>query len=390
MFTKTKAILSVVALSLAGIIVANTIIPNEVDANYASNNQIQTVDGYNICHLRDDGWCGITQFDGDNVNFEACAGLKVHCNKTAVDYTMYSHSAQVTNGTVTIKRANASSDLGAIKMDETKSFDIKTIINQINIANDKGIYTLSLKVDMYKTPVSILLYYDGDKIQTCWQTSYDQHDIDRWNEVVGNLDPNTCLDMYVGNKSVPITYPTSGTDGACNHVQEWCDLSDEIVKNPEWSNEMKVYSLVMYLTRNYAYDDYRVNMCNNTSRAMKKGVWNDDNLFMYYNKVGQCWDFANVMTIMCRHHGISCTSVENEGHTVNAIWMNGEWIAVDVSALVANHCDTEDTAASNWKHYRTSTYEQCYGYYDGSMDTYNQALATPETTLSNKSGKNPM
>ncbi len=385
-----KIILSLVAITAVIAITANTIIPKEVDSNYAAKDQIQAIDGYTICHLNDDGWCGITQFDGDNVNFEACAGLKVHCDKTVVNYTMYSHSAQVTNGTVTIKRAASSSDLGSIKTDETKSFDMKTIINQMNIANAKGIYTLSLKVDMYKTPVSILLYYDGNKVQTCWQTACTQHDIDRWNEVIGKLDPKTCLDMYVGNKNNPITYPTSGTGGACNHVQEWCDLSDEIIKKPDWSNEMKVYSLVMYLTRNYAYDDYRAYILNNTSRAMTKGVWNDDNLWMYYNKVGQCWDFANVMTIMCRHHGIPCTSVENEGHTVNAVWMNGEWIGIDVSALVAHHCDTEDTDPKNWKKYRTSTYSQCYGYYDGSMDTYNQALATPETCLFNKSGKNPM
>lgn len=123
---------------------------------------------------------------------------------------------------------------------------------------------------------------------------------------------------------------------------------------------------------------------------MTTNSWNDDNLWLYYNKVGQCWDFANVMTIMCRHHGIPCTSVENEGHTINAVWMNGEWIGINVSALVANHCDTKDTDTKNWKHYRTGTYKQCYGYYDGAMNTYNQALATPETTLSTGSGKNPM
>ena len=196
--------------------------------------------------------------------------------------------------------------------------------------------------------------------------------------------------MYVGNKNNPITYPTSGTNGACNHVQKWCDLSDEIIKIDTWSDEMKVFALVKYLTQNYAYDDYRVNTLNNTSRAMKKGVWSDDNLFMYYNKVGQCWDFANALTIMCRHQGIPCTSAENDGHTVNAVWMCGEWIAIDVSSLVSNHCDTEDTDPKNWKHYRTGAYNRFYGYYDGTMETYNQALATPETTLSNRSGKNPM
>lgn len=390
MFTKTNPIISLIALVIAVVIVGNTVIPNETDANYAGTDQIQAIDGYTICHLNNDGWCGITQFDGDNVNFEACAGLKVHCDKNSVDYTMYSHSNQIDDGTVTIERSAYSADLGAIKVDETKTFDIKAIIAQMGVQNAEGIYTLSLKFGVYKNPVSILLYYDGNKVQTCWKTACTQHDIDRWNEIVSKLDPKDYVKMYVGNKNNPITYPTSGTGGACNHVQEWCDLSDEIIKKPEWSNEAKVYAMVMYLTRNYAYDDYRVSVLDNASRAMTTNSWNDDNLWLYYNKVGQCWDFANVMTIMCRYQGIPCTSVENEGHTVNAIWMNGEWIAVDVSALVANHCDTEDTAPSNWKHYRVSNYRTSYGYYDGTMDTYNQALATPETTLSTRSGKNPM
>ena len=240
------------------------------------------------------------------------------------------------------------------------------------------------------TAYRISLFYDGKKIQTCQENSQSQHDVDKWNALTKNIDPDTCLSMYVGNKGNPITYPTSGTSGACNHVQKWCDLSDEIITIPDWSDEMKVFALVLYLTKNYAYDDYRVSILNNTSRAMKDNAWTDDNHFMFFNKVGQCWDFANALTIMCRHQGIPCTSVENEGHTVNAVYMCGEWIAIDVSSLVSNHCDTEDTNPDNWKHYRTGAYNQYYGYYDGTMDTYNQALATPETTLSNRSGKNPM
>ncbi len=390
MFTKTNPIISLIAFVIAAVIVGHTVIPNETDASYAGNDRIQNIDGYTICHLRDDGCCGATQYDGDNVNFEAGAGLKVHCDKTSVDYTMYSHSTKINDGTVTIERSAYSADLGAIKVDETKSFDIETIIDQMGVQNAAGIYTLSLEFDAYKNPVSILLYYNGSKVQTCWKTACSQYDIDRWNSIVGDLDPNTCLDMYVGNKNCPITYPTSGTGGACNHVQEWCDLSDEIIKFDTWSDEMKVFALVKYLTENYAYDDYRVYCLNNTSRATKDKAWSDDNHFMYYNKVGTCFDATCALTIMCRHQGIAATSMENAHHTVSCVFMNGEWIGIDVSALMANHCDTEDTDPENWKHYRIGPYNRYYGYYDGDMDTDNQALATPETMLSTGSGMNPM
>ncbi len=372
----------------------HTIICFEADSPYATAINTLKTGGYTIHHLSDDGVCGATQFKGDNIDYEGFAGLKIHCNKTIVEYTMYSHSPAFQNGKVYFQYDDPTSSayyLGCIDVDDTKAFNITDAANKMGIEDETGLYALTLMSgEDNKEPVSIYLYYDGNKVQTCRKSYFSQYDVERWNAIIGNLDPNTCLGMYVGNMSNPITYPTSGTNGACNHVQKWCDLSDEIVQNDDWSDEMKIFALVKYLTQNYAYDDYRVNTLNNTSRAKKKGVWNDDNLWMYYNKVGQCCDFANALTIMCRHQGIPCTSAENDGHTVNAVWMCGEWIAIDVSSLVSNHCDTEDTDPKNWKHYRTSAYNQYYGYYDGTMDTYNQALATPETTLSNRSGKNPM
>ena len=390
MFTKTKTFFSVVALVIAAVISGNTIVPKEVDTQYAAQEKLQSVDGEYICHLRDEGWCGFTNFGGENINYEGLAGLKVQCNKTKVNYTMYTHTKPITEGKVTVQRGESSIELGNVKIDETKSFDIKTAAKQMGLENTVGVYTLSLKVDLYKEPVDINMYYNGSKVQVCWVTNCSQYHIDRWNKLVANLDPETCLDMWVGNKNNPLTYPTSGTNGNCNHVQEWCDLSDEIIIKPEWSNETKVCAMVLYLVRNYAYDDYRVQTLKNVSRANTDDAWTDDNHFMFYNKVGQCWDFANVLTIMCRHQGIPCTSVENYDHTVNAVWMNGEWVAIDVSALVAHHCNTKDTDPKLWLEYHTDSYENAYGYYDGTMDTYNQALATPETTLSNRSGKNPM
>ena len=196
--------------------------------------------------------------------------------------------------------------------------------------------------------------------------------------------------MYVGSKTIPITYPTSGTDGNCNHVQEWCDISDEIIIDDNWSDEAKVFAFVLYLSRNYAYDDWRVSYNNNKSRATLAGRWDDASLWTLENRVGTCWDMANIMTIMCRHHGIPCTSVENNHHTVNAVWLRGEWVAIDVSSLLQHHCYTEDTAPDGWIYRHDGSWSSYYGYYDYMMDTYNQALATPETTLSNKSGKNPI
>ena len=368
-------------------------IQTEADTKYAANTNAIVVDGYTIHHLSDDGICGATQFRGDNIDYEGFAGLKVQCNKNTVEYTMYSHSSSFRSGIVSIMKNGDHTilNLGNIKVDESKSFDITDIIKQLGTESPIGLYTLKLMTGTDNMePVSIWLYYDGSIVKTCRYNMNNQSDISAWNAVIGNLDPNTCLDMYVGSQSNPITYPTSGQNGNCNHVQEWCDLSDKIIIHDDWTDEAKVFAMVLYMTRNYSYDDYRVQTLHNKSRATEADVWNDDNLWMYYNKTGQCWDFANTLCIMCRHQGIPCTSVENNGHTVNAVWLRGEWVAIDISVLTPKHCYTKDTDPKNWRSQRDSCYRNSYGYYDSTMETYNQAIATPETTLTYRSGKNPM
>lgn len=391
--SKIKLIVSLIVMSTA---ISHISMPAlcEIDSSLKGSTQAMQLGSNNIVGLGDNGTCGITNYIGDYIDYEGFAGLRVHTDGTLVDYTMYSHSNNYDNGTVYIQNNcldNTRIDLGSIKVDETKSFDIKEIASKMNIDDTTGLYKLTIMTGKEGNEYAVMfLYYDGKKAQYCRCISQRKEEIDKWNTVVSNLDPNTCLNMWVGNKNIPITYPTSGTNGSCNHVQEWCELSDEIVLHDDWTDEAKVFALVLYLTRNYAYDHYRVDTLNNTSRAMKDDAWTDDNHFMFYNHVGQCWDMANALAIMCRHQGIPCTTVENNHHTVNAVWLRDEWIAIDVSALVQNHCKQEDTNSDDWMHYRDTRYAYSYGYYDSTMNTYNQALATPETTLSNRSGKNPM
>ncbi len=363
------------------------------DSTYSSTNDSLEVGVNTIHHLADDGICGITNYIGDSLDYEAFAGLKVHCKKTTVEYTMYSHADDYKDGKVSIKylsNSKSETSLGTIKIDETKSFDLKSIAKKMGLKTTTGIYVLTINsAKDYKQYCYMYLYYDGKKVQTCRMNSCGQDDIDAWNKLIGKLDPNTCLDMWVGNKNVPITYPTSGMSGNCNHVQKWCDKSDEIIKHDDWSDELKVYAFVMWMNRNLAYDNYRVDTLKNVSRASKAGKWNDDSLFTYGNNVGQCWDFANILTIMCRHHGIPCTTAENDGHTVNAVWLRDEWVAIDVSEVVGYHCYTKDTSKDGWKKFRNENYHNRFGYFDANMDTYNQALATPEIMSSTGSGKNP-
>ena len=116
--------------------------------------------------------------------------------------------------------------------------------------------------------------------------------------------------------------------------------------------------------KNYAYDEYRVSNLNMVSRANKAGVYNDDSYYALGNHVGVCWDFTNMMVIMCRHHGIPATSVENDVHTAVAVYLNGEWSIIDVTPLTKYECVTLDTDKSKWRPaataFRTSHYYGCF------------------------------
>lgn len=391
------ATVALMAVSVAGSTISTTV---NTDAPYSGVNA--SADPYEVKRsplgvvttIRDDGTCGITNFTNDYLEYEALAGLRVHCHdNTKIDYTCYSHTSKYTEGDIYFYRGhdkNSELKLDHIKMDETKTIDIKDMIAKLPAVDDvKGLY--SIKIDFGNDQQALQnLYYDGSVVKACRCNSTIAPDMEKWKALVGNLDPKDCLDLYVGNPNVPITYPTSGTDGKCNHVKAWCDKSDEIIFNDDWTDEAKVWACVFWLVKNVAYDDYRVDKLKNASRATEAQCWTDDKLWTLGNNVGQCWDYANIMTIMLRNHGVPCTSAENTGHTVNLVWLRDEWVAIDVSALVQYHCATKDTDKSNWTKCAHADYTWLYGYYDNNMDTYNQALATPETTLVYMSGHNPM
>ena len=345
--------------------------------------------------LRDEAVCGITNYRNDYIDYEGFAGIRVNIERMRVNVTTYDNTVQKSydHGNVFLYKYGEEENswrLFVLNGGESASFIFDRTLIGLKPVEKTGVYFLRYETGGEYTEIA--LYYDGETVRTCRIGRYADMDrrITVWNRLIGNLDPDKCLEMYVGNKNYPITYPTSGTNGNCNHVQNWCDLSDELIKSDDWSDDKKVFAMTVYLVRNCAYDDYRAITMNNKSRAMDAGIWDKDEMFMWGNKVGTCWDFGNVLTIMCRHHGIPCTTVDNDHHTVNAVWLHNEWTAIDLSDLAMYHCLEKDTDPSKWVSRRSSTYRDSYGYYDIKMDTYNQGLATPETTLAGGTDRNPM
>ncbi len=343
-------------------------------------------DALDVYHLGDEAICGITAIRNDSIDFEAIAGFRATCDGKNVTITPYSHNnTYATGGTVYVSTTKYDKvAIGTIKHNETKTFDVGGAIDSHTMDKNTGIYRLSL--GLVDQDATMFLYYDKKTIQTCRVGQKMERCIRKWNALVSDMNPDDYLDInYVGVKNNPITYPTSGQGNNCVHVDEWRQLSHTLLDkfaNNGWSDEVKVYYMTYYLAENYAYDDWRVSTNHNVSRATLAQTWNDDSLWMYYNKVGNCWDCANVLTIMCREQGIPCTSVDNRGHTAVAVWLNDEWVCVDLSVLMRYHCVEKDTNPKKWIENREMKFRQAFGYYSDEFDTYNQGLCTFITATS--------
>lgn len=317
------------------------------------------------------------------IDFEGYYGFTLNTTGGKITVTPYKHTKSVSKDDV---------ELTLYMMDSYKLENGKSIgkaplgeTTELGIALKEGyVYAIGGKfacdgIDEKQECLGYLVLHDG-KPQACRYS--DRYSDDGWMKEWHTLMDGENPEDYLSNEK--ITYPTSGSGNCVVHVKQWEDISDEIVGKhiDDWSDECKLFAFVDYLSKNVAYDDYRARQKNNRSRANLAGDYTKDEYFTLGNNVGVCWDYTNILAIMCRYHGIPCTSVENERHTINAVWIGGRWIPVDLTDTAKWNCATEDTSRENWKKNGSATY--CYygKYNTGShFDTVNESIWTREKGL---------
>ncbi len=383
---------AMLALTGCGTTVASYNKDTAFAGDFSSDDKIIDNGRLDVCHLRHEATCGHSLWKNDTIDFEGYGGLSVKTSGAKLTYTVYSHSPNLNSGMKNVYFTKDGSStqysLGAAKVKETKTCDFAQIAAKEK--NAKGIWHLN-GVFENDYQVCMNFWFDGTEIWCCRLIEDAKNSIAAWNKVVGKLDPKKCLSFYVNDdKKFPITYPTNGCDGSVVHVDEWRKLAHEIILHDTWSDEAKVFALVEWFFRNTAYDDWRVKVNDNHSRAFTDNAWTKDSYFMFYNHVGQCWDYANAMTIMCRELGIPCTTVDNSNHAANAVWLNDEWVCIDISSLVKYRCVREDTNKKYWATEKEHNFCDRYGYYSTLFDAVNQGLCTPTTASDPDNGKNPM
>lgn len=355
-------ITSIILSFVIGIITAMNLNTEEEPTTLRSDNRI--LEHYTF-RERDERTFGYFYSD-DSIAFEGLYGIRINTKNNNITYTLYSH----TNG-------NAVEGLKLYKDNDVSEFDfIKDLPGkdldkpyQIKLESD-GIYFIKADFtkanNSYEGLVKGYIVVKNGKAQACdwaYKGTTKVCSYDKWSKLMSNTKPEDCLDES------QLSYPTRRN---YHCVKEMQNLSDELILSDDWSDEIKVFAFANYIVTHYAYDVWRCN--HDMTRAKYYNNYNDPKNFILETGCGVCWDFTNIMVIMCRHHNIPCTSVENNSHAANAVWLNGEWVCIDLTPLAqyqVQGLDYTDVLPRS-----TDRWYKCYGVYSSSFDSVGREIWT--------------
>ncbi len=349
------------SLYVLGLVLIKTRTTNKLTSNARYRKIITTYDESNS-HIYGSAPCDQT------IDFESFYGVKLQTNNDTVSFSLYANIPNVEIEHVRLESINEKWTRSRIRDLDCATFDEECSISTKDMAD--GIYTVTCDFDdrMYDGYFDIVTGYFciKNKIpQACRVIDMGSEELsqinDAWADFTSKINPADYLD------NSEISYPTVAFD--YNNVSEFEKLSDDIVEGHSWDDATKVFAFAKYISENYAYDSYREDELNHKTRAEVASTffhyeYENPQYYMYTNKVGICYDFVNVMAIMCRHHGIPCTDLSSEeaNHTISIVCLNDEWIAIDLTGLVEYKCATEDTNKDNWIAHDYCPWYRCYGF----------------------------
>lgn len=268
--------------------------------------------------------------DGTAAYMRMCYGITGHVDNDkhilyVTTYNDYPDEFSLTITDYVLETDTKSTDLE--KNFKTKAIDIS------NYAN--GLYRIKTTFSNKKNAY-FYFYVNGSKAYTCSLLSMTDDEYKKFSAHRERID--TLVDLYNASpeNSLDMTqlcYPVheelyKSINARCD-VERWVELSHEIV-NDNMSDDAKVFAFHEWMTKNLAYDSYVSTILGNGRMHSYNdftGTWH-----VYTTKTGTCADFSNILVIMCREHNIPCNTIENEGHTWNIIYINGNWMEIDLTA----------------------------------------------------------
>lgn len=307
--------------------------------------------------------------DERSIDFEAFYGIKLETHDNEVDCTPYSNIDGVTLNGITLNSIDKSWEERIIEDLQDEGLNNAFSFSTLDLYNGKfdAIYTVSVKfhddTDNKDHVVTGYLHIKNSIPVCCRVKDLSQQMFDaeqtNYHEIIDTLNPADYLDD--SRLCYPISYSgkTNFHHASYSCVADFQTLSDQLVDNT-WSDELKVYAFVRYITDNYAYDAYQVEELDNKARAVVAKDVDNPAYWLYTSHVGMCQDFANALVIMCRHHNIPCTTLADREHVVPVAYINDEWVAIDVNPLLPK-CVEEDVDPSKWVQGEQYRWDREYG-----------------------------
>ena len=263
--------------------------------------------------------------DGTVLPTEAEYGIRGTVSGREITFTVYDHTGSKSVKGVYMQPLDASRSNDAHSVGDMSVFRLDTA----SLTN--GLYRASVEFSNSKT-ISLYFYINGNETWLCEQKEfspsteklYEKRRSDLMKVLKnGNVTPENSLTLD------KVWYPFKATNvnERCD-TQLWIDLSKTFI-NDSWSDEHKLYAIQAWIRENIAYDDFVSNEINR-SRAQ---YYNDltGRQSTYDLRAGVCFDYANIIAIICRAHGIPAVTIGSKSmnHVWNAVYVNGRWIEYD-------------------------------------------------------------
>lgn len=292
--------------------------------------------------------------NGQRIDFEGLGGMTLRAG-TAITCRFYSHSSKLLpDGAVTLKQIS-------LPAKERKAEGEGTVVLQ-SFEYDKN-YSIPI-ADLADGTYSVRCHFKQDGVangilcegffvkrgktfKVCRVAEgSDQEVTESWNNFCKFMSKTKPEDnLRVDNLSYPSEYHSDYN--AADDLIKTCD--EKIIKNKDWSDELKVYAIVEWMRKNYAYDEWYATQGNGNHKFRNGDDWTNPNCFITRTNVGVCYDFANILVIMCRHLGIPACTINNGSHIWCGVYLKGSWVTIDPTKMMDYHCLKEDANPAQWK-----------------------------------------
>lgn len=283
---------------------------------------------------------------------EAYYGAKSTVNNRKVTVSLYNH----TDTKLTVKDAM----IEHVDASDTSSSKIKFTNNKLTIdtSNYKnGLHRVWIKYSNNKT-CKVNFYVNGNKTYLCQIETISDKTAKTYAARRSDLakvlkDGNVTVSNSTSLENVWYPFYEFDSNYRCD-TQRWINLSNKIV-DKSWSDEYKLFVIQDWIRNNIAYDQHVKNI--DKSRAQKYNDYSGS-LSVYNTKTGVCFDYANIICIMCRTQNIPAVTIGSKemNHVWNAVYINNRWIEYDAIVQEKYWVETKDTTI--WT--RSDNYNDCY------------------------------